>query len=81
MFRTAIQFLCGVSFCQQPFFTTSCTLPIAKPLEMDDFSLPQEADDVVHVRVIGQAQNVVVGDAGFLLWCDLVRTTFFLFGK
>ena len=48
----------------------------AKTLEMDDLPFPQKPDDVVHIRVIGQAEDVVVGKAGFLLCCDLARTTF-----
>lgn len=52
----------------------------AEALEVDDFPLPQEADDVVYVWVIGQAENIVIGKAGLLLWCDLVRTTFFVGG-
>lgn len=52
----------------------------AEPLEVDDFPLPEKADDIVHVRVIRQPQDVVVGYAGLLLWCDLVRTTFFVDG-
>ena len=48
---------------------------IAEALEMDDLPLPQETDGVVHIRVVGQPQNVVIGEAGLLLWCDLVRTT------
>ena len=47
---------------------------------MDYLPLAQELDNVVYVRVIAEAQDVIVGDAGFLLWCDLVRTTFFVDG-
>ena len=50
---------------------------LAEALEVDDFPLPQKPDDIVHIRIVGQAQDVVIGEAGFLLWCDLVRTTFF----
>lgn len=39
----------------------------AKTLEMDDFTLPQETDHVAHVGVVGQAEDVVVSEAGFLL--------------
>ena len=48
----------------------------AEPLEMDDLPFPQKTDDVVHVRIVGQAEDVVVGKAGFLLCGDLARTTF-----
>lgn len=49
---------------------------LTEALEVDNFPLPQEADHIVHVRVVGQAENVVVGKAGFLLCGDLARTTF-----
>lgn len=39
----------------------------AEALEVDDLPLPQEADDIVHIRVVRQAQNVIVGEAGLLL--------------
>ena len=52
---------------------------LAKALEMDDFALTQEADDVVDIRIVGEAENVVVGESGLLLCCDLVKTTFQLF--
>ena len=52
---------------------------LAKALEVDDLPLPQEADDVVHVRIIAETQDVIVCDAGLLFWCDRVRTTFLLF--
>ena len=38
----------------------------AEALEVYDFSLAEEANDVVYIWVIGQAKNVVVGGAGFL---------------
>ena len=43
---------------------------LAKTLEMDNFPLTQETDDVVYVRVVGQPQNVIIGKTGFLLWCN-----------
>lgn len=45
----------------------------AEPLEVDDFPLPQEADHVVDIRVVGQAEDVVVGEAGFLLRRQILR--------
>lgn len=47
----------------------------AKTLEMDDFTLPQELDDIVYIRVIGQTQNVIVSGSRFLLCCYLICTT------
>ena len=40
----------------------------AKTLEMDNFTFAQEADDIVDIRIIGEAENVVVGESG-LLFC------------
>ena len=48
---------------------------LAEALEVDDLTLPEEADDVVHVGVVGQPENVVIGLSGLLFCCDLVRTT------
>lgn len=50
-------------------------------LEVYDLPLPQEANDVVHVRIVTQTQNVVVGFSGFLFCCAFVRTTFFFSKK
>lgn len=50
--------------------------PFAKALEMHDFPRPQELDDVVDVRIVGQTQDVVIGDPGLLLCCNHIRTTF-----
>ena len=49
---------------------------LAEALEVDHLPGPQELDDVVDVRVVTQAQDVVISDPGLLLCCDLVRTTF-----
>ena len=40
--------------------------PFAEALVMHHLPLAQEPDDVRHVRVVGQLQDVVVRDAGFL---------------
>lgn len=34
---------------------------------MDDLPLPEETDDVIYIGVVGQPQNVVVGEPGLLL--------------
>lgn len=39
---------------------------LAKALEVDDLPLPQEADDVVHVGIVAETQDVIVCDAGLL---------------
>ena len=48
---------------------------LAEALEMHDLALTEEADDVVHIRVVGKPQDVVVGQAGLLLCCNHIRTT------
>lgn len=48
----------------------------AKPLEVHHFSLAQESDGIADLRVLDQAEDVVIGGAGFLLCCNHVRTTF-----
>jgi hypothetical protein len=47
---------------------------LAEPLKMHNLPLPQELYNLIDIRVVGQAQNVVVGGAGFLLWYYLVLT-------
>lgn len=46
---------------------------LAEALEVDDFPLPQKADNVVYVRVITEAENVVIGHPGFLLSREIFR--------
>ena len=41
---------------------------LAKALEVDDLPLPQEFDHIVHIRVIAEPENVVVGYSRLLLW-------------
>jgi hypothetical protein len=43
---------------------------------MHDLPGPQELDDIVDVRIVGQAQDVVIGDPGLLLCYNHIRTTF-----
>lgn len=49
--------------------------PFAETLEMHDFAFPQETDWVADFRVFDKAQDIVIGSAGFLFCCDLVKTT------
>ena len=55
----------------------SQTQGFAEALEMDHLAFPEETDDVVDIRIVAQAENVVIGGAGLLLCCDFIRTTFF----
>ena len=56
-----------------PFLGKAQTL--AETLEVDDLPLPQELDDVVHIRVIAEPENVVVGYSCLLLWHAAKLTT------
>ena len=47
----------------------------AETLEMHDFPLPQELDHIVHIRIIGEPQNVVVSDSRFLFWHGKIIAT------
>ena len=49
---------------------------LAEALEVNDLPLTQEADDVVDIRIVGHAQDVVVGNPGLLLWYYRPRETF-----
>ena len=53
----------------------SCTLRFSEALEVHDLPGPEELDGVADVRIVGKAENVVVGNAGLLLCCAFVRTT------
>ena len=48
---------------------------LAEPLEVHDLPLPQEADNIIYVRIVGKTQDVVIGKAGLLLCCNGVRAT------
>lgn len=49
---------------------------IAETLEVDNLALAQELDYLVDVGIVAQAENVVVGCAGFLLCCCFTSATF-----
>ena len=48
---------------------------LAEALEMHNLPLAQELDNVIYVRVVAQAEDVVVGNAGLLLWCNHASAT------
>ena len=48
---------------------------LAEALEVHDLPLPQEADNIIYVRIVGKTQDVVIGKAGLLLCCNGVRAT------
>ena len=41
---------------------------LTEPLEVNHLALPEELDDIIHIRVIGKPQNIVIGDPCLLLW-------------
>lgn len=47
----------------------------AETLIMHNLPLPEELDRIADFRVFYKTQDVVIGCAGFLLCCDLVKTT------
>ena len=57
------------------YSVSSCTLRFAKALEMHDFPGPEELDGIADIRVIGKAENIVVGNASLLLCYNRGRTT------
>ncbi len=47
----------------------------AETLEVHDLTRTQELDGIADVRIIGKAENIVVGHARLLLCCDDIKTT------
>ena len=41
---------------------------LAEPLEVNNFPFPEELDHIVHIRIVGQPQNIVIGNPSLLLW-------------
>ena len=44
----------------------------AETLEVNDLPFTQEFDHIVNIRIIGQPQDVVIGDPGLLFCCYLI---------
>ena len=49
--------------------------PLAEALIMDNLPLPQEPDRIIHIRIVGNAQNIVIRYASLLLCCNCISTT------
>lgn len=45
---------------------------IAEPLKVNYLPRPEETDDVVHVRIVRQPEDIVVGGARLLLCCHIL---------
>ena len=39
----------------------------AKSLEVDDLTLPEESDHIVHIGIVAEPEDVVIGHTRFLL--------------
>ena len=52
------------------------TESVAEALVMDDLPLAEEFDGLADVGIVTEAEDVVVGHAGLLLWCNHIRTNF-----
>ena len=50
---------------------------IGEALVVHDLALTQKLDGVTHVGIVGQTENVVIGDTRLLLCCYHVFATFF----
>ena len=48
---------------------------LAKALEMHDLALAQEFERVAHIRIVDQAEQVIIRRARLLLCCNCIRTT------
>lgn len=46
---------------------------LAEPLEMDHLPLPQEADRIADIVVFDHPQDIVIGGAGLLLGCQILK--------
>ena len=45
----------------------------AEPLEVDNFPFPQELNNIVHIRIVGKPQDIVVGHPSFLLRSQILH--------
>ena len=52
------------------------TQGVAEALEVVDLALAEVFDGVADVGVVDEAQDIVVGDARLLFWCNHIRTNF-----
>ena len=52
---------------------------LTEALEMHDLPLPQEPDRIIHIRIVGNAQNIVIRYASLLLCCNCENATFCIY--
>ena len=55
------------------FYIPSCTQCFTEALEMNDLPGSQEFDHIIDIGIVRQTQNVVIGNAGFLLSSQILR--------
>ena len=48
----------------------------AKSLEVDNLTLPEESDHIVHIGIVREPEDVVIGRASLLLCCNGKSATF-----
>lgn len=48
---------------------------LAKALEVNNFPLTQEFDYIIHIRIIGKPENIIISGSGLLLCCYRISTT------
>lgn len=68
-----VRVVCVEVFLVQIILDQSQTL--TESLEVNQFTLAEEADWISNLSILCQTQDVVISGSCFLLWCDLVRTT------
>ena len=49
---------------------------LTEPLEMNHFPFTKELDHIIHVGIIGQPQNIIIGHPSLLLCCNGKSATF-----
>ena len=58
-------------------FFTEQLRRLAETLKVYDFSFTQKFDSIIHIRVITEPKNIVVGYSRFLFWYVELFTTIF----
>lgn len=58
-------------------FACISTLCFTESLKMNHFSCTEKSDGICNLRDVAyHTENIVIGGTGFLLWGDLVSTTY-----
>ncbi len=72
LFNFILFIFCTITGCLITYFEKATSSPIrfTESLKVNDFPFPQEFDHIIYIRIIGEPQNIFIGDTGFLFWCD-----------